>query len=125
MDFQQKRMVKIIMYSKLTLFILFILVIAFSRAVWNIYQKERFSRENLTSVENEYRELSSRKEYLEGQIQKLNTSEGIEGEIRNKFSVGKEGEISVLVVDSSSSDEKTSETKNDSLWQRFLGFFTR
>ena len=123
MDFQQKKIAKRIMYSKLTLFVLLILVILFTRAVWNIYQKEKFSRMGLATVEKKYDELSARKEYLEGQIKKLQTDEGIEAEIRDKFSVVKEGEVSVLIIDSSSSDKQLETVKDKSLWQKLLDFF--
>jgi cell division protein FtsB len=123
MDFQQKRTVRRIIYSKFTIFVLLVLVIVFSRSVWNIYKKEKFSRESLSVVERKYEDMSSRKKYLEGQIQKLNTEDGIEEEIRDKFSVKKEGEISVLIIDNSSSSKKIEMISEKSLWQKFLDVF--
>jgi len=125
MDFQQKKTIKRIMYSKITLFVLLLLVILFTRAVWNMYQKEKFSKIGLATVEKKYDDLTSRKEYLEGQIDKLQTDEGVEAEIRDKFSVTKRGEVSVLIIDSSSSDKQMETVENKSLWQKFLGFFTQ
>ncbi len=124
MDFQQKKTVRMIMYSKVTLFVLFVLVVLFCRGVWNVYQKEKFSRDGLAVAEKKYADLSVRKDFLESQIQKMKTEEGLEEEIRNKFSVTKKGEVSVLIVDSSSSTVEDSGDKiQKSLWQSFLDLF--
>lgn len=124
MDFQQKRTFKRVLYSKITLLILLVIIFFLGRAVYNVYQKERFSRENLAMINEKQAGLLDRKSFLDDQIERLKTDEGVEAEIRNKFSVIKPGEVSVVIVDrTSSSKENIKENIRKTVWQSFLDLF--
>ena len=45
LDFQQKRKVRSIAYNKVTLFLLFLLIILVARSTWTVYQKKILSEE--------------------------------------------------------------------------------
>ena len=122
LDFQQKRHLKSIIYSKVSLLVLFILVIFLGRATYDIYWKYKISSENYNVVKKDYDNLKERNEMLNSEIDRLKTDTGIEEEIRSKFDVAKPGETVVVVIDSSSS---TSTDKNlkQGFWAKFWGIF--
>lgn len=76
-----------------------ILAIILVRATIGIYHKEVESRNNLAAVSVEFATLEKRYGILKSETDKLNTEEGIEQEIRQKFQVAKPGESLLVVVD--------------------------
>ncbi len=100
---------------------LFLLVLV-SKATWGLYAKERESQKNLGRVEAELSELQLREERLSGDIARLQTSEGIETEIRGQFQVAKPGEKMIVLVDDRKNDAKPRPTER-SLVSRFFDFF--
>ena len=112
-----------IIYSRITLLILFLLVIFMIKQVYDIYKKEVLSRGNLNLITKQYNDLKSREEMLSSGINKLKTNEGVEEEIRSKFDVEKPGEQTVVIIGGSSSTEATNTTENAGLWQKFVGWF--
>jgi cell division protein FtsB len=121
-DFQQKKNIRKVMYSRITIFIFFIIVIFLVRAVYDIYKKERMSAKSVASVEENYNDLKNRQNMLKSEIERLNTDKGIEEEIRSKFSVAKPGETVVVVIDSSSSTSTDSESAEKGFWNRIFGW---
>jgi cell division protein FtsB len=123
LDSQQKRKVKSLMYHKVTLVILFLLVLLALRSTWVVYYK-KVESERLEKISLDRRnELDGRNKELTSQIERLNTESGIEAEIRSKFSVAKDNEKTVVIVDDSSTTSIASST--NSLWQRIKSFFSR
>lgn len=120
-DFQKKRKIRKIMYSKVSFFILIVLIIFLAKATYNIYQKAKFSSESYDSVNGEYLELKERSDMLNSEIDRLKTESGIEEEIRGKFNVAKPGETVVTIVNSNISDNDTDE--QDGFWTKFLNIF--
>jgi len=122
-DFQQKRKFKKVIYSRVTILILFILVLLLANSTYKIYQKERLSLADYNQTKKEYDSLNGRQTMLDSEIARLKTENGIEEEIRSKFSVAKPGETVVVVVDSSSSSSTDENISNNSWWQNFLNWF--
>jgi cell division protein FtsB len=122
-DFQQRRKIRRIFYSKITFVVLILLVLFMSKQVYDIYKKETLSRENLQSISGEYNSLKSRQKMLTSEIDRLKTDEGIEEEIRDKFSVAKPGEQVVVIVDSSSTVEDSAKNSNVGFWQKIIDWF--
>ncbi len=122
-DFQQKRKIKKIAYSRITILILLILVVLLSRSTYQIYKKEKLSLANYNEVKKEFDDLKNRQTMLDSEITRLKTESGIEEEIRSKFSVAKPGETVVVVVDSSSSSSTDNNGDNLNWWQKFLNWF--
>jgi cell division protein FtsB len=121
-DFQQKKNIRKVMYSRITIFIFFIIVIFLVREVYDIYKKERMSAKSVASVEENYNDLKNRQNMLKSEIERLNTDKGIEEEIRSKFSVAKPGETVVVVIDNSSSTSTDSESVEKGFWNRIFGW---
>lgn len=84
--------------SPLGVVVLVILSALFINGTWGIYSKARISAEAREASEMELNELLNRKSYVEEEIRRLKTPEGIEEEIRRKFNVVKEGEEVFLFV---------------------------
>lgn len=122
-DFQQKRRVNKIIYSKVFFVILFILVFFLGRATYNIYQKYKISSDNYVGVKRDYESLKARKDMLDSEINRLKTDSGIEEEIRGKFNVAKPGETVVIVINGSSSTSTDSNSLKGGFWSRFWGMF--
>ena len=124
LDFQQKRKLRSVAYNRITLVLLALLVLFAVRSVWGVYQKQRESMALRTQAQLYVNELSAREAELHTQIDQLATTEGVESEIRSKFSVAKEGENMAIVVDDEGSATSTHATSS-SWWQKFLDLFRK
>lgn len=122
-DYQQKKKIRKVIYSKITLAVLFVAIIILAKANYSIYKKEVLSNENYNIVKNDFDSLKERKVVLESEIKRLKTNEGVEEEIRSKFDVSKPGEIVVNVIDNSSSTLIENKNKGVNLWQKITNLF--
>ena len=122
-DFQQKKKIRKVIYSRITIVVLFIAIVFLAKSVYDIFLKERMSAEDVSIVKKDYNSLETRQNMLKTEIDKLNTKEGVEEEIRGKFSVAKPGETVVVIVDSTSSTSSDSTNGQKSFWQKFIGLF--
>ena len=93
----QQRKIKQNLYSWWSMILLLLLAILFVRATWNVYLKYHASRMNLLSLEERQEAILQREIELRAKITDLESEEGLEKEIREKFSVVKEGE-KVLII---------------------------
>lgn len=123
-DFQQKRQIRRVVYSPKIALLLLIVFIFLAKGAWGAYTKERESRSNLDKVEENHAKALEREAFLLEEIEKLNTEEGVDKEIREKFNVTKPGEEVVLVVESENSPSEESVEKKG-FWERLVGFFKR
>jgi len=112
---QPKKKYHFNLYSKPFLIFLVVVVILLVKGTWGVLQKERESKRNVAEVSQELVQLSKRKELLQSQIQKLNTEEGIEESLRQKFQISKEGEKVLVVVDRAPT---TTQSQNTNIFQK-------
>jgi len=94
------------------------------RATWSVYQKERVTRHKLGSSQEEYSELTQRQEFLESEIERLGTPEGVEEEIRERFGFAKEGERVIVLVESDQSGASAGGS-GSGFWSWLKGLFGR
>ncbi|MEK7180039.1 MAG: septum formation initiator family protein [Patescibacteria group bacterium] len=87
-------------YSNIVLIVLFILAIFSLKGFFDVYRKQAESKRGLAETKREWTALSEREQVLTENIKDLETLRGVEEEIRNKFSVSKEGERMALIVES-------------------------
>jgi cell division protein FtsB len=123
-DFQQKRKIRKVIYSKMFFVVLLILIAILAKATYEIYKKESLSSESLNETQKELGDLKSRQSMLNSEISKLNTDSGIEEEIRSKFDVAKPGETVVVVVGANTSSSENDTSSNAGFWQTILNLFT-
>ena len=124
LDFQQKRKVRAVMYHKATLVILGLFVLVVLHSTWVVFQKKRESELMKDASLSRTEELRTRDTDLKSKIGRLSTDSGIEEEIRSKYSVVKENENMVVVVDSQNTVASSTAPKVG-FWQTIVGFFTR
>jgi cell division protein FtsB len=119
LEFDQKKKLKKFLYSPLMRLVLAVLVIFVARGAWNVYGKQSHSRESYERVVAEYEKLKERHTALVRDIEKLDTEQGKEEEIRKKFRLVKEGENIAIIVDESNKAPKEATTTEKGFWTSF------
>jgi len=110
------------MYHKATLATLCVLVLLFTHSTWVVYQKKRTSEELKNSSLQTVATLLARDTELKSRIDRLETEPGIEEEIRSKFTVAKNGENMVVVVEDAPTATSTT-TPGSNFLQKIWHFF--
>ncbi len=98
-EFQKKRKWQGLLYSKAVLVVLLFLVVVAIISIVNTVPKTLEASRNRALAEREYKALEAQEGALRSKIDRLNTVEGIEENVRDKFRVVKEGEELVVIVD--------------------------
>ena len=98
-------------YSRPVLIFLGLLVLLFAWGVIGFIGKMQTTRENREIAENKVAELEKQKQLLSADITKLQTEEGVEESIREKFGLVKEGESVIVVVEDKNTSESVDEEK--------------
>ncbi len=110
------------MYSRGVRIFLFILMLYSLFSAYTVYQKKRQSDIDMHNAELRLLALSAKESVLLKEIDHLQTDEGLEEEIRSKYSVAKEKErVVVLVEDDVATVTPVVEKK--SVWTRMAEFF--
>jgi cell division protein FtsB len=99
LQFQKKKKIKNMIYSKLALVLILFILFLFVKATASFYQKEVESQHRKEQAENELAELQKRKDSLEHKIKRLDSSVGVEEELRQRFDLVKDGEQTILIGD--------------------------
>ena len=109
-------------WKKVAVFLVLLLVFSvLLNSVRKVYNKKKNAEIALARMETEALELRERSEFLKGALEKLETREGIEFEIRKKLNVAGAGESVAVIVEEGPS---TSSSKlSTSTWQKFKNFF--
>ncbi len=98
-------------HSPVFLLVLLLLLLLLFYKVFGLIQKEKESSRNKDLLLSQIEDLKIREFKLSNEISSLETEEGVERLIRDKYQVAKEGEKMVVIV--GDEDLKVSETKND------------
>ena len=98
-QFQNKRKFRRVLYSKTSIIVLVIIILLMMRAVWDVYSKEKTSEADANAIQTQLASLQNQTQSLNQDINKLQTSEGVESTIRQNFHMGKQGEQLVIVTD--------------------------
>jgi len=122
-DYGERKYIRSIIYSKISIFILVIFVVLIIKNVWIAYQDEKITRINNEVARQELNELNGGEKNILFEIEKLETRLGREEEIRNKFRVAKEGEEMVMIINEKNDIGTEYEALKESLWGNFLIFF--
>ena len=122
-EFQDKKRVRKFLYSKGVVAVLAVFVLILAHATWGVYQKEQESQTAAAASESELGKLQDRQAVLQSEIARLKTDEGVEEEIRSKFSVAKPGEDLIIIVNPDDATN-TQTLPKPSLWDRVKGWLT-
>lgn len=122
-DFRQKQKMRRIMYSKWMFVLLGLLLCLIVWKTWGIYQKEQTARHALEESRTEKEELAKHADELSMDIDRLNTEEGIEEVVRDRYGVAKAGEEVIVLIEEEMREE-IDEEASSGFWARFKAFFT-
>jgi cell division protein FtsB len=86
------------------------------RAAIKMYNKYQAASEALDETKAQYESMRKRNDYLATQLEALATPEGLEAEIRRKFSVAKEGEEVIILVDPEQGKKKIQPLSDEPTW---------
>lgn len=117
LEFQEKRKIKKFIYSKITLFILLVLILLTLKATWGVYTKYSLTKENMEKSATNAEKLLARQDFLESEIDRLQTPAGVEQEIREKYGLVKEGEEVIVILPAGQEIDVKAEAPK-SWWQK-------
>ena len=109
-EFQGRRKAKKMVYSKPVLLLLMVVIFLLGRAVWAMYERDQFTRSERAKIELTLKDLTDRKAMLADTLDALNTTEGQEQAMRDKFSVVSPDEYMVTVVNKEKTPEPVATT---------------
>lgn len=119
-EFQDRRRTKKFLHSRYALAVLIVVLLLLSRGVWGIYAKYEKSQALVEKSKADLAILQSRQDTLTKSIEALNTEEGREKELRDRFGVVRQGEKMIILVDDTAPVRPSVNAINDSWWQKFL-----
>lgn len=119
-----KRQLKKIMYSKVVVVLLGVVFVMAAHSVWQTYTRlHEVSTQHAQSLA-ELQALQDRQQELQRDINDLNTPEGMERQMREKFGVVKNGEQEVVIVNPpTNGTTTTSKPSSGGWWSSVLHFF--
>jgi hypothetical protein len=124
-EFEERKKFWRIFYSPLVFIILLIVLLFAARAMWRVYGHERTSAQDRARIEKELAAADQRTSALKDQVGILETSKGMEDEIRTKFNVTKAGEKVAIIVDSTGTiSTATAPVVEESWWQKVVWLFS-
>jgi cell division protein FtsB len=118
-NFQKGGKLKHVMQSKPFLIFLGVVILAFIFSIFGFMNKMEETIKNKKIVEDKIAELEKSKEKLSSDITSLQTQEGVEENIRDKFGLAKDGENMIMITD----DKSVPETNTNADSGGFLNFF--
>ncbi len=121
LDYKEKRFVKKVIYSRITIFVVALLLIFVLKGTWNVYKEAKITQKNKEIVELKLNELKKRSNLIQSQVSDLSTSEGKEKEIRSKFQVAKKGEKMIMII--GKKDDYSKVKLRESFWYKLKHFF--
>ncbi len=130
-DFQEKRRIRQIVYSRFFIGAIFLIGILIANSAYNRYTVEREMAVKRDSKLQELEELRVRAAALESNIEHLENDRGIEEELRSRFDVVKEGEQVVVILEDPEAEKLQAKSPPSSLspqhkksfWSSFKGMF--
>ncbi len=121
-EFQKKRRLRSIIYSKITVLVLLLVAIFLVGPTWRVYKTKAETRRNIDKLSLELKTLRQKESVLMADTERLSTPKGTEEEIRKKFNVSKEGEDVVFVV--GQKEEKVPPKVEPTILEKIKSFFT-
>lgn len=122
-NFQKNGRFKLMLQSKPFLILLGFIIFAFFFSMFGFFEKVEETSKNRKIAKEEIMELEKSKEKFKTDIESLKTEKGIEGNIREKFGLAKEGENMILVVEDKNSAETQKESDSGNLWSFLKNLF--
>ena len=118
-EFQHKHTVRTILYSKITMVILFVIIILMLRSIMELNAKRVEVQKISNDSGSKKSELQDKVNSLEFRNSKIKTDQGVDEYIRTTLPVVKDGEGVIVVYDSN--NNVVIPARNDlNIWERFI-----
>ncbi len=118
-EYQQKHMVRTLLYSRVTIVILFLLIVLLLRSIMELNDK-RIEAANLRNDSaTERADLENKMKLAEAQNKAITTERGFENYVRTTYPVVKEGEGVIVIYDDTKSPV-TPVRSDMNIWERFI-----
>ena len=117
-EYQQKHMVRTLLYSRVTLVILFLLIILLLRSIMELNDKRIDVNTLQDDSVKERDELQKKVDKAEEQTNLINTHRGFEAYIRTTYPVVKKGEGVIVIYDDNKVPVSTVREKM-TVWEHF------
>ena len=122
--FQERKKIRKIVYSKVTLFVLTGVLFVVSVGAWRVHQKALVAMTERDISARALADSESRMKELQISLARLNSNQGMEEEVRQKYTVALPGEEVVVVVDENAKKSENGEVPvSNGWWQKILSFF--
>lgn len=117
-------------HSPIVLIFLFLLFLLFGYNIIDLIKKEEETSYKKELVLSKIKDLKEKEAYLSLNISKLDTEEGMEEVIRDKYQVTKTGEKMIIIVDEDKNVSNAQESYNEGktrygLWVWFSDLFKK
>ncbi|KKU81249.1 MAG: hypothetical protein UY07_C0022G0014 [Parcubacteria group bacterium GW2011_GWA1_47_8] len=123
-QFQERKKIRRILYSKTAIGALVLLTVLVARGAWELHEKAAIARADRAEAERSLSLLKERAAGLEASLADLKSPHGVEAEVRQKFTVARPGEEVVVVVDENAKKSENGEaSKGGGFWARIAEFF--
>ena len=100
------------------------LLTAVGFATWRVYSKGQDAKQAREDAEKALADLTARKSAVEATLNRLNTEQGIDAEIRNRYQLVKPGEEQIVLIQSQQKANASSSTESKGMWETFIGWFS-
>ncbi|MCC6290778.1 septum formation initiator family protein [Candidatus Nomurabacteria bacterium] len=104
------------LYTRVSIVAIALVALLLGRAGWQVFWKQRLVINDRAQVESELSALMAREQKLRAEIDLLKSESGLEGKIREKFSVVKEGEKVIAIVARDKATTSTTTAERRSWW---------
>lgn len=124
-ELHDRREARRLLHSRYAIAILAVIAIVIANAVWGVYRKYERSKGLEERMAADMTALEARQAALMRSVEALQTPEGREREIRDRFGAVREGEKLVVLVGDAAPAAKAAAVSEPGLWERFwtmLGF---
>lgn len=123
LDWRERTRLRRVLYAKPTIILLAFAVALLLHSTWGVYQKSKEALSKNAKAEAELAALLAREKELKEDIARLNTADGVETEIRERFMVAKEGEKVMIITDPEKAKVHTVTVEDDSptFMEKMLG----
>lgn len=118
-EYQHKHMIRTLVYSRVTIVVLFLLIILLLRSIMELNNKRLESSQLRNDTNTERQKLIDKVGVAQQQSDEIGTPRGFESYVRTTYPVVKEGEGVIVVYDGEKSP--VSQVRTDmNVWERFL-----
>ncbi len=127
-EYQQKHMIRTLVYSKVTLVILFLIIILLLRSIIELNTKRADVAVLRNDSVKEREELQKKVDFAQKQTDLISTQRGLEAYIRTTYPVVKKGEGVIVIYDddkvpvSTVREEMTLRERFAIWWNNFFNF---